>query len=63
MGLLRAIFRRTTSALVMDCEIDQSFVAGLTKNTDDAAIVKALITLEHCPRLNVVAEGVETSCH
>lgn len=41
-------------------KMDQSFVGGITKNTDDAAIVKTLISLGHNLRLKVIAEGVET---
>jgi EAL domain-containing protein (putative c-di-GMP-specific phosphodiesterase class I) len=41
-------------------KMDQSFVGGITENTDDATIVKTLIGLGHNLRLNVIAEGVET---
>jgi EAL domain-containing protein (putative c-di-GMP-specific phosphodiesterase class I) len=41
-------------------KMDQSFVGGITNNTDDAAIVKTLISLGHNLRLKVIAEGVET---
>jgi len=41
-------------------KIDQSFIRDLTVNTDDSAIVKAIIQLGHALQLVVIAEGVET---
>lgn len=41
-------------------KIDQSFVRELTIGSDDAAIIKAIISLAHNLQLSVIAEGVET---
>ncbi len=41
-------------------KIDQAFVAGLGADTEDTAIIGAIIGLAHALGLAVVAEGVET---
>jgi diguanylate cyclase (GGDEF)-like protein/PAS domain S-box-containing protein len=41
-------------------KIDRSFVNDCLNSTDDAAIVKAVVSMGHALHLQVVAEGVET---
>lgn len=45
---------------VNSLKIDQSFVAGLGKSADDAAIVRALVGLGGSLGMETVAEGIET---
>ncbi len=44
---------------VSEVKVDKSFVRDIATNTEDAAIVEAIIGLAHTLRLEVVAEGVE----
>jgi diguanylate cyclase (GGDEF)-like protein len=46
---------------VDEIKVDMSFVIGMVDNPDDATIVRTTIGLGHNLRLEVVAEGVETS--
>ena len=44
-------------------KIDQSFIRNCTIDSNDAAIVKTIIAMAHQLRLEVIAEGVESSEH
>ncbi len=41
-------------------KIDRSFVEAMSKGTDEAALVQAIISLGQTLRLKIVAEGIET---
>lgn len=43
-----------------ELKIDRGFVRDLDHDTDDAAIISAIVALGQTLRLNIVAEGVET---
>ncbi|MCK5647274.1 MAG: EAL domain-containing protein, partial [Gammaproteobacteria bacterium] len=41
-------------------KIDQSFIGDITKDTEDAILVKTIITMANGLRMETIAEGVET---
>lgn len=47
---------------VKKLKIDSSFVKGMSSNTDDEDIARAVMALGHSLHLQVVAEGIESEC-
>ncbi len=41
-------------------KIDRSFITDITTNSNDRAVVEAIVSLSHHLKMKVVAEGVET---
>ena len=41
-------------------KIDRSFIIGLTENSEDRAMVKAIVSLAHAMGFQTVVEGIET---
>ncbi|MDR3561280.1 MAG: EAL domain-containing protein [Negativicutes bacterium] len=46
---------------VQTLKVDKSFIDGITLATDEATLVRSIIQMAHDLRMNVVAEGVETT--
>lgn len=42
-------------------KIDKSFTSGIQEDSDDAAIIRAIIAMGHSLKLSITAEGVETT--
>lgn len=59
-GTGRSSFTELKKTPVDSVKIDKSFVKGITRRNDDAAIVSAVIGMARGLNLRVVAEGVET---
>ena len=56
-----ASLRYLTSYPVSRIKIDRSFVAKISEDAQDAAIVRSLIAMAHNLGLSITAEGVETA--
>lgn len=60
-GTMYASFRLLKQFAIDSLKIDRFFIQHVDSNSDDAAIVEAIISMAHKLGLTVVAEGVENS--
>ncbi|MDH4274591.1 MAG: EAL domain-containing protein [Gammaproteobacteria bacterium] len=62
-GIGYSSFGKLKSLPIKTLKIDQSFVREIAHNKNDAAIVKAIVSMGQTLDINVIAEGVETLAH
>ena len=59
-GLNNPISKSRIKNLIDELKIDRSFVSELENNTDDQAIVQAILGLASNLNIKIIAEGIET---